>query len=59
MSTSPTDSKTQSAAKAAFTERRLSDAELETVAAAGDGGKQDPKSETPAATGEHSIEVSP
>jgi len=42
-----TDSKTQPAAKAAFTERRLSDAELETVAAAGDGGKQDPNQKPP------------
>lgn len=44
---SKTDPKTQPEAEAAFTERKLSDAELETVAAAGDGGKQDPNQKSP------------
>jgi hypothetical protein len=42
-----TDPKTQPEAEATFTERKLSDAELETVAAAGDGGKQDPNQKPP------------
>jgi hypothetical protein len=42
-----TDPKTQPEAEAAFTERTLSDAEFETVAAAGDGGKQDPNQKPP------------
>jgi hypothetical protein len=41
-----TDPKTPPEAKAAFTDRRLSDAELEAVAAAGDS-KQDPNQKPP------------
>jgi len=41
-----TDPKTQPDAKAAFTDRRLSDAELESVAAAGDS-KGDPNQKPP------------
>ena len=41
------DPKTQPEAKAAFADRGLSDAELETVAGAGDNGKQDPNQQPP------------
>jgi hypothetical protein len=41
-----TDPKTQPEAKATFTDRRLSDAELEAVAAAGDS-KGDPNQKDP------------
>jgi hypothetical protein len=41
------DPKAQPQAKAAFTDRSLSDAELEAVAAAGDSGKGDPNQKPP------------